>query len=154
MLSKQEQKDKNKEFWSGFKEYMRKTPSANGKRMNWLNYPTDLKDVYLRLYASNKGCALNFDIQCKDLAIREIVWEQLTELKVVLEKEMQFETVWNERYFMDDGLEIGRISWTNEKLNYFNTTDIPLIYAFLKARITEFDRFYQEYKDILINLMD
>lgn len=154
MLSKEEQKQKNVDFWNGFKEYMRKTPSSNGRRVNWLNYPTQLKDVYVRLEVGSRGCSLNFDIQPKDSGIREIVWEQMGELKVVLENEMNYETLWHERYYGITNKEYSRISWEAPEFNYFNEAHIPQIYAFLKERLVTFDKFYQEYKDLLIALMD
>lgn len=153
MLSKEEQKQKNKDFWEGFKEFMRKTPSANGKRMNWLSYKTEVKDVYLRLEANNRGCGLHFDIQPKDDAIRAILWEQMGELKKVLSDEMPTSGDWHERFFDMNNHEISRISWTNDSYNYFLEKDENEIYAYLKSHLLGFDRFYQEYKEILISLM-
>lgn len=152
MLSKEDQKQKNQEFWDGYKQFMRGVSSSNGRRMNWINYPTDVKDLYVRLEVSHKGCSVNFDIQPKDASVREIIWEQMGELKVVLEKTMNYETFWDERYFGPTNKESSRISWKNDELNYFKEDDIPKIYAFLKARLLAFDEFYQEYKDILIAL--
>jgi len=154
MLSKEEQKQKNKEFWDGYKQFMRGVSSSNGRRMNWINYPTDVKDLYVRLEVSHKGCSVNFDIQPKDASVREVIWEQMGELRVVLEKAMNYETFWDERYFGPTNMESSRISWRNDELNYFKDEDIPKIYAFLKARLLAFDEFYQEYKDILIALTD
>lgn len=154
MLSKEDQKQKNQEFWEGYKQFMRGISSSNGRRMNWINYPTDVKDLYVRLEVSHDGCSVNFDIQPKDSSIREIIWEQMGELKVVLEKTMNYDTFWDERHFGPTNMESSRISWKNEELNYFKEEDIPKIYAFLKARLLSFDEFYQEYKDILIALTD
>ncbi len=152
MLSKEDQKQKNKDFWDGYKQFMRGVSSSNGRRMNWINYPTDVKNLYVRLEVSHEGCSVNFDIQPKDASIREIIWEQMGELKVVLEKTMNYETFWDERYFGPTNTESSRISWRNEELNYFKDEDVPKIYEFLKARLRSFDEFYQEYKDILITL--
>lgn len=153
MLSKEELKQKNTMFWGEFKTQMKIHMSANGRRINWLKYPTDVKDLYLRLHADSKSCSLNFDIQCKDDGVREVVWEQLTELKVVLTNEMGDEGDWIENYRLSEGHIISRISWIRFDLNYFNEEDIPKIHLFLKERIRSFDRFYQEYKDILLNLL-
>lgn len=154
MLSKEERKQKNQAFWEGFKTYMKGTPSCSGRRTNWLNYPTEVEELYVRLTASNNGCSLNFDIQSKDEGIREIVWEQMGELRVVLSSEMNYPSVWIEDQPMPTGQIISRITWEDERFNYFNEDDIPKIYAFLKQRLIDFDRFYQEYKDILIALVD
>lgn len=154
MLSKEEQKQKNTQFWTEFKRRMRKHMSSNGRRMNWLNYPTEIRDIYLRLEASGKGCAVHFDIQCKDEGIRSIVWEQMGELKVVLESEMPVAGEWQEEVYLPTGQAISRITWSQPALNYFKESDEVLIYEFLKDVLLGFDRFYQEYKDILIALME
>lgn len=154
MLSKIEQKEKNSVFWGDFKINMKPQMSSNGRRINWLNYPMEAKELYLRLHADSKSCALYFDVQCKDDGVREVVWEQLGELKAVLLSELQDEGDWIENYTMTDGRTISRIKWERTDLNYFKEEDIPEMYKFLKERITSFDRFYQEYKDILLLLLD
>lgn len=154
MLSKEERKQKNQAFWEGFKSYMKGTPSCSGKRTNWLNYPTQVEELYVRLNASNNGCSLNFDIQSKDEGVREIIWEQMGELRVVLASEMNFPSIWHDDIALPNGQIISRITWENNNLNYFNQDDQEAIYAFLKQRLIDFDRFYEEYKDILIALVD
>ncbi len=154
MLSKEQQKQKNSEFWDGFKQYMRGNMSVTGRRVNWLKYPTELKDVYLRLEASGKGCAVHFDIQCKDSGVRSVVWEQMGELRAVMQAEMEMEGDWQEGLIGPSGMVFDRISWGNSDVNYFSERDIPEIYGFLKNVLLRFDRFYQEYKDILIALLD
>jgi hypothetical protein len=154
MLSKEEQKEKNSIFWGNFKNSMKKNTSSAGRRVNWLSYPTEAKELYLRLHADGKSCALNFDIQCKDDGVREVVWEQMGELKTVLLLEMAEEGDWIENFATPDGRTISRITWQRSDLNYFREDDIPRIYDFLEEKIVAFDRFYQEYKDILIQLLD
>lgn len=152
MLSKEEQREKNKQFWDAFNAYTKRTKSSNGRRINWINYPTDVSFIFVRLAADSKHAALHFDIQPKDVGIREIIWEQMNELKVVLESEMQHPTEWLEEVHLTDGRMISRISWQLSPVNYFNPEDQDRIFHFLKTRLEEFDRFYQEFKDILINL--
>ncbi|HLU86620.1 MAG TPA: DUF4268 domain-containing protein [Taishania sp.] len=154
MLSKEQQKEKNSIFWGGFKEAIRKNMSVTGRRVNWLNYPTEAKELYVRLAADSRSCSFNFDIQCKDDGVREVIWEQMGELKAVLLAEMKDEGDWIENFYTPEGLTISRISWSRTDLNYFKEEDIPQIYAFLKEKSLAFDRFYQEYKDILIQLLD
>ena len=154
MLSKEEQQAKNSAFWGNFKEYMKKTRSSNGRRINWITYPTDVQVIYVRLEAGSKGCALHFDIQHKDDGVRQIIWEQMGELRVVMQSEMNYQSSWEENYTLPNGQTISRISWINSDLNYFKEDDIPKMYEQLKKWIVSFDRFYQEYKDILITLVD
>ena len=154
MLSKEARKERNLLFWAAFKEVMRKHVSSSGRRVNWATYPTQVKNSYLRLISDGKLTAVCYDIQFKDAGIKAIFWEQLGELKKVLEASLQQTTVWEENYITKEGLVIGRISWSIEKINFYNDEDWDKIYAFFKDRLQEFDEFYQEFKEILIALMN
>lgn len=152
MLTKEELKEKKLIFWNDFKQLMSKVKSSNGKRMSWLSYPTDIKNIYLRLYTDKKEIALNFDIQFKDPTIRAVFWEQMNELKRVLENEMNEEGIWIEKCNSDSVEEFCRIQWKRKELNYLNDAHKEEIYSFFKEKLIAFDGFYQEYKDILIFL--
>lgn len=154
MLRKADKKERNELFWAGFKEVMRRRMSSSGKRINWINYPTQVKNTYIRLICDGKLTALCYDIQFKDPAIKAIFWEQLGELKKVMEAKMKYPTQWTERFFTEEGLEISRISWELEGFNFYKDEDWKEIHKFFKLRLSEFDEFYQEFKDILINLVD
>lgn len=152
MLSREELKEKNKVFWEQFRKEVKDQRSKNGRQMNWINYPTDVKDIYVRMEVDAQGARLCFDVQPKDDGIRSIIWEQMTELKKVMQNEMGMEADWNESSHNWNGRLISRIKWEDNTLNYYKEEDIPKINAFLKDKLTRFDTFYQEYKDILINL--
>lgn len=154
MLSKEERKERNEKFWSAFKEVMRKTMSSNGRRKNWATYPTEIRDVYLRLICDGKLTAMCLDIQFKDASVREIVWEQLGELKSVMDASMKQKGVWIENHLTKEGHTINRIQWELPEKNFYNDEDWAEIHTFFKTRLIEFDSFYQEFKDILILLVE
>ena len=154
MLSREQQKQFNLDFWGEFKEYMKKHRSSNGRRINWLNYPSDVKDVYIRLYADSKIASLSLDIQSRDEGIRAIIWEQMTELRAIMEKIMNVHGEWIYDLNLPDGRTISRITWSKKGLNYLKTEDKERIFEFLKFNLLGFDKFYQEFKEILINLTD
>jgi hypothetical protein len=154
MLPKEERKAWNEAFWAGFKMQMRASMSVTGRRINWINYPTQVKNTYLRMICEGKKVAICYDIQFKDKGIQAIFWEQLTELKVVLENHMSITTHWDSQYIHPEGQTIGRISWVQEGLHFFDKDDWPDIYAFFKKHLIEFDVFYQEFNEILITLVD
>ena len=152
MLSKEELKEKNSDFWNEFRKEMNKQSSVSGRQVNWINYPTDVKDIYIRMEVDAKGARLCFDVQPKSDDIRSILWEQMTELKAVMEDVMGTEANWNEESHFWNGRLISRIKWEDNELNYFNDEDIPKIIEFLKDKLVRFDKFYQEYKEIIVNL--
>ena len=153
MLSKEERKALNTAFWEGFRKEMRKLKSANGRNINWINYPSDVKDIYIRLEADHTGARLCFDIQPKDDSIRSILWEQLTELRVVMEGKVGT-AQWNEFDRVFQGRNVSRVSWVLEDANFYKEEDRIRIKDFLRSKLVQFDAFYQEYKEILIILAE
>lgn len=154
MLSKEERKERNTAFWAEFKKVMRPFKSSNGRRMNWIGYPSDVKNIYIRMEVDNLSARLCFDIQAKDEGVRAILYEQMTELKKVLESSMKTETHWIKDFQTKEGITISRVFWESEPLNFYKDEDWPKIMAFLKDRLIEFDEFYQEFKDILVALAE
>jgi hypothetical protein len=154
MLSKQAKKDRNTQFWNSFQKEMRNVKSSDGKGIHWINYPTGVKDVYVRLETDGKATRFCFDIQPKDDGIRSILWEQMTELRKVMEDQTGPATSWNELDRVFAGRNVSRIFWENSDLNFYNDDDLRLIKQFLKEKLRAFDLFYQEYKEILIALAE
>ncbi len=154
MLSREEHKIRNIQFWEGFRNSIKKFPSSNGRRMNWLNYPSDVKDIYIRLQCDSNGARVCMDFQQKDEGVRAIMWEQMTELKKVLEDSMKWETKWDPEKTSPEGFIYGRISWELEGKSFYKDEDWPEIFLFFIDRLIEFDEFYQEFKEILITLSE
>ena len=94
------------------------------------------------------------DFQQKDPGIRAIMWEQMTELKKVLEDAVHYETHWDPECISPEGFYHGRISWELVDVNFYEKADWPKIYSFFQKHLMEFDSFYQEFNDILITLVD
>lgn len=153
MFSKEEQKSLNAAFWTRFKEQAGVNKSANGKRVNWVNYPTHLKQLYVRLHADTETARFSIDIQAKDQGIRAIIWEQMTELKKVMEEEMNSSGLWEETAYNIAGQEISRISWTLEGVNMYEKADQDKIFGFFIPLLVGFDKFYTTYDEILIGLV-
>ena len=58
MLAKEERKAWNEAFWAGFKMQMRASMSVTGRCINWTNYPTQVKNTYLRMICEGKKVAI------------------------------------------------------------------------------------------------
>lgn len=153
MFSKEEQKEIKQTFWKGFKTVMNNVPSSTGKKVNWLNYPTKLKIIYVRCEVDDSKARFSIDIQAKDEDISEIVWEQFQELKTVIENEIGSPGIWLEKNNNSAGQSIKSIVWDLENVSIHNNLDKDKIYLFLKEKLISFDRFYQEFNEILFNLI-
>lgn len=151
MFSKEELRERKTLFWEGLKKKMQNRRSANGKRVNWINYKTGIKFLFVRLDVNSKRAVFALDLQPKDEGIKEIFWEQLQELKVVLESEMG-PGDWNDDFEIKYGLSVSRISWTLEDVNMFKEEDTDKIYAFFQEKLIAFDSFYTDFDEILLTL--
>ncbi len=154
MISKEELKQRNSEFWTNFQKEMRNVRSSTGKRINWINYPLGAKDFYIRMETTGKLTRFAIDIQPKDEGVRSILWEQMTELRRVLEDEMGEASAWSEFDRVFAGRNVSRIYWENTDVDFFKNDDLPKIALFLKEKLVAFDAFYQEFKEIIITLAD
>jgi hypothetical protein len=123
--------------------------------MNWLAYPTEIADFYLRLKVDKNDVSLNFEIQCKDPGVRAIFWEQLNELKAVLTEAMSGDAgVWHEELSNPFVKSYASIQWKQDGLNYLNPEHQTDIFNYFEQKLRGFDVFYQEYKDILLYLAE
>lgn len=153
MLSKQALKERNTAFWSDFKSFMSKERSSNGRKMNWLNYPTDIRNIFLRLEADKHGARVCFDIQAKDEGVRAIIWEQMEELKKVMTDAMGEPGDWMFSHSTPEIPAFSRIQWEITDVNFYNDDDQIKIFTFFREKLIAFDSFYQDFKDILILLV-
>lgn len=153
MLSREERTEINKRFWKKFKTFSRKFKNSEDKVINWVNYPTFIKQLYVRLNFNHQIAQFSIEIQDKDEGIRQIIWEQFTELKKVMLDEMESDGVWEEKAFNDAGQSISRISWSLEDVSILQEEDELKVMNFFMDRLTRFDRFYQVYNEILFALV-
>ncbi len=153
MFSKEELKNYNIQFWNEMKQRMSKHRGASGKKINWLQYKTNIPNLFVRLETNKNDCKFCFDIQLKDATIREVVWEQMGELKKVLVDEMGNEGTWIEHYSTPTVNDMCRIEWTLENTTYLNATNKEKIINFFEDKLVRFDRFYDTYGEILYHLI-
>ncbi len=153
MLSKEAKKEFNQVFWETFRKKMREHKSSNGRGINWLNYPSDVKSIFIRLEVDKKMVALNFDVQFRDPEILDLVWEQLLEMRKIMEVTMNMEGDWLQDLYLPNGQQFYRIQWKSEQWNFYDLSAHEEIYTFLESTLLKFDEFYQEFKEIVINLV-
>ncbi len=152
MLPRDDQKIYNQLFWNDFRKFMGANRSTNGRKMNWLNYPSDVKDIYIRLQTDSNSAKICFDIQSRDSGIRSLMWEQMSELKKIMEIKMNCQGEWIEQLYNNEGKVISQIKWEKKGLNFYDENQKLEIFEFFKEKLIAFDIFYQEFKEVIINL--
>ena len=94
MFTREEASIIRQEFWTAFGKYMRPIPSAEGMKINWVNYHTGVKDIHFRMVADKHSATIYISIQHQDPEIQELYFDQFLELKELLHATLQEEWQW------------------------------------------------------------
>jgi hypothetical protein len=133
-------------FWTAFGKYMRPIHSAEGMKINWINYHTGVKNIHFRMEADQHYAAIYIAIQHPDPEIQELYFHQFLELKDLLHAELGEGWQWQLRIPVEGGKEITRIYKEMSGVSVFNRDDWPALISFFKQRIIALDIFWQNAK--------
>jgi len=148
MYSKQEASQLRQEFWTAFGQYMLPVPSAEGEKINWINYRTGEKDIYFRMHADNKKASVAIELTHKDEGLRALYFEQFVQLKNLLHDTLQEEWIWQLNIRNNEGKRISRIYTELNNVSVFNKNDWPQLISFFKPRIMASDAFWNQVKPV------
>lgn len=146
MYNREEASKLRKQFWTTFGQYLSPQLSAEGMRVNWINYKTGMKDIYFRMDAVKKDISIAIELHHPDEGIRELFYEQFLELKTYFHSVMEEEWIWNKNYTLEAGKSISRIYQTKHGFTIFDQNQWPEIFQFLKPRIIKLDEFWSDAK--------
>lgn len=146
MYSKQQASQLRQEFWTTFGQYMAPVLSAEGEKINWINYKTGERDISFKMQADNKKASIAIELTHKDAGIQQLYFEQFTELKKILEAALQ--EVWNWQLHSHDenGKLISKIYTEMDNISIFKKEDWPSLISFFKPRIIALDDFWSNVK--------
>ncbi|WP_442587339.1 DUF4268 domain-containing protein [Pedobacter sp. AW31-3R] len=60
MYSKDQASQLRQAFWTAFGQYITPHPSAEGIKINWVNYKTGIKYLHFKMHADTKNDSLPF----------------------------------------------------------------------------------------------
>ena len=146
MYTKEEASQLRQEFWTTFGQYLSPLRSAEGLKINWVNYKTGLKHVYFRMQADKKKAWIAIEIAHPDEGIQELFYEQFLELKTLLHSYLDEDWEWVLHTTDENGKTISRIFKELFPVNVFNRNDWPELISFLKPRIVALDLFWSDAK--------
>ena len=146
MYSKDEASQLKQAFWTAFGQYISPQLSAEGLKVNWINYKTGIKHLYFKMEADKRSASIAIEIAHPDAGIQELFFEQFKELKILLHSSLQEDWDWHLHVTIDKGKIISRIFKQMENVSIFNKNDWPTLISFFKPRIIALDEFWSDAK--------
>lgn len=130
MFSKADASQMRQEFWTAFGRYLSPQQSADGEKVNWINYKTGIKHIYFRMEADNQLARIAVVITHSDTGIQELFFEQFTELKPVLHNYLSEVWEWQLHHVDGEGKILSRIYKELPDVSIFNQDDWPKLISF------------------------
>lgn len=134
------------EFWTTFGRYMSPIPSAEGMKINWVNYHTRLKDVYFRMDAGQRSAAISISMEHTDPEIQELYFRQFAGFRSLLHAVLEEEWDWQLKTPLGDGKVVSRIYKELPGVSVMNKDQWPELISFFKPRIMALDSFWADAK--------
>tara|TARA_R110002020_G_scaffold228543_5_gene439329 strand:+ start:7008 stop:7463 length:456 start_codon:yes stop_codon:yes gene_type:complete len=134
------------EFWIAFGKYMKPIPNAEGRRINWPNYKTGVRNIYFRMKAERDFASIGIEIGHPDEELQELYFDQFAQFKKMLEAALGESWDWKLHQVNEFGQLVSRIEKILPAVNVMNEQDWPEIISFLKPRIIALDEFWDNVK--------
>jgi hypothetical protein len=145
MFSREEASRIRHEFWTTFGKYMSPVLSAEGMRVNWVNYHTGIKDVFFRMETKPKSAEIYISVEHNDVAMQELFFEQFRELKKMLDHFLEEEWNW-QLHASVNGRVVSKIYQELQGVSVFNRDQWPELISFFKPRMIKLDAFWENGK--------
>jgi hypothetical protein len=145
MFTREEASRMRQSFWTTLGKYMSPIPSAEGQKVNWINYHTRVKDVYFRMEAGAKSASISISIEHRDPGIQELYFEQFLQMKQMLHSILAEEWQWQLHHITDEKV-VSRIFTEIEGVSIFRKDDWAELISFFKPRMIALDAFWENAK--------
>ena len=142
MFSKKEAASLRQEFWTSFGQYMSPVLSADGERINWINYRTGVKGLFFKMQVDQKTASIAIELRQEDLQQQQLYFDQLKALKKMLEEAVGEQWQWTPHITDEHCAIISSVGTRRDGLSIYRKEDWPAIISFLKPRIIGLDNFW------------
>jgi len=142
MYSKDEASQIRQAFWTTFGQYIAPQLSADGLKVNWVNYKTGVKHLYFKMDTDKRAATIEILIAHPDAGIQELFFEQFAELKTMLNGYLNEKWEWALHDKDENGKTISRIYKQLIGVSIYNRNDWPQLISFFKPRIIALDEFW------------
>ncbi len=141
MYTKQEISKQRQAFWTTFGQYMQPVLSADGEKINWINYKTGISGISFKMDADARQASIAIVLSQPDTGRQQLYYDQFLRLKTMLHTTLGEEWEWQPIIQDEYGKTISRIG-TYINSNIHNNTDWPTLISFFKPRIIALDEFW------------
>ena len=151
MFTKDEKKQFNADFWNAYGLYMKKYNQRLG-RVRWVNYRSNVKDVFFRLDISPKKAKFSIEMQHYDDGIRALFYEQFLELKGVIKGTIGEDLIWEADSFNNFNQPASTIYCELVDVSVYKRDDWKKTFQFFEKRMLGLHEFWEEFQEIFKNL--
>ena len=129
------------EFWTVFGKYMAPVLSAEGKKTQWLNYATGVKNLFFRMKAIGGVASISIELVDRDITQQQFYFHQLERQKSFLHHILEEEWIWTGSQKAGTG-STANVSKTMTGVSIDRREDWPMLITFFKPRIIALDQFW------------
>jgi hypothetical protein len=120
--------------------------SADGDKVNWVNYKTGIKHLYFKMDADKKSAKIAIIWSHTDAGIRALMAEQFLQYKGLLHDILGEEWEWDMDGYDEYGKPICQIYKTLVGHSIFKEAEWGELIAFFKPRMIALDEFWSSAK--------
>lgn len=144
MYSKDEASKLKEAFWTAFGQYIALHPSAEGEKINWINYKTGIKHLNFKMIADNRSALIAIELSHPDAGVQELLFEQFSSFKNILKSYLNEDWEWYLHSTDENFKTVSRICKPLHGVSIFKQEDWPELISFFKPRIIALDEFWND----------
>lgn len=152
MYTAQESSKIKQSFWTTFGQYMSPILSADGLKVNWVNYKTSVPYISFKMDADNKQAIISILLTHSDIGIQQLYFEQFEQLRKMLELTLKEEWFWKPPTPNEYGKPLSSIYKELNGVSIYRQEDWPMLISFFKERIIGLDEFWNNARYALESL--
>lgn len=146
MYTRQQASLLKQEFWTIFGKYISPVLSAEGEKINWINYKTGIRHIAFKMQAGSNAADISIELTHTDPELRDEFFKKFILLKDELHQILSEEWNWEPDKTDEFGKQFSRIGFKLSTVSIFNKEHWPQLISFFKPRIIALDAFWAEYK--------
>lgn len=134
------------QFWTSFGQYMAPVLSAEGEKINWVNYKTGIRYIRFTMQSVNNTATISIEFSNPDIVVQQYKFDQLTTYKKQFIQKCGDDWQWQKTRNIGDNKTISSITASIKNVSVLNQSDWPEIISFFKPRLICLDNFWSNFK--------